>query len=513
MDFMRVYIPEHGGIDMEFYSYSSALMDNALGHPIRRQFNNNLYTLRGTCFQMENRVITEDGKAPPIVTLGNACKQSPRLGIKCATPFNNPFITDVMTSPILLPDGLSATHTQMELDQIFSSSCDQADLFTRGENKSGATTMPSGPRLYQSVLRSVHANTLPVDFVELAGGDIVYVTPTTVGLISTKRIMLFDYLHDGYVKATKLINCPPKFFGSVGDVCRPCSASSASPAHQIQCEDDKTFETFTIVSSKSVTIEDVHRGICIFASAKNGSCSSDVTMGAPPQPLNMAADAADGGGETLSLVKCMLRAAEKSTGRTLFRMDNIAEYTSRIISSGQHILDATASRTMQFDNYTDAEDASAARGCGNALVKGIGGFLQCAVPRVVGSRRRRRLLSAAGHHASILEHHGPSTASRARVINNPRMLPPVDTRQPVDASRDDPTNIIVPVATVLGVLFGIACIGGAVCARRRRRVAAHKPSPKPSPVAYTLLPQSRDAPILQSHINAANSFASRSRRS
>jgi hypothetical protein len=479
MDFMRVYIPEHGGIDMEFYSYSSALMDNALGHPIRRQFNNNLYTLRGTCFQMENRVITEDGKAPPIVTLGNACKQSPRLGIKCATPFNNPFITDVMTSPILLPDGLSATHTQMELDQIFSSSCDQADFFARG----GATTMPSGPRLYQSVLRSVHANTLPVDFVELAGGDIVYVTPTTVGLISTKRILLFDYLHDGYVKATKLINCPPKFFGTVGDVCRPCSASAASdtPAHQIQCKDGNTFETFTIVSSKSVTIEDVRRGICIFASAKNGSCSSDVTMGAPPQPLNMAADAADGGGETLSLVKCMLRAAEKSTGRSLFRLDNIAEYTSRIISNGQHILDATASRTMQFDNYTDAEDASAARGCGNALVKGIGGFLQCAVPRVVGARRRRRLLSAAGGGASILEHHGPSTASRARVINNPRALPPVDTRQPVDAIRDDGSPMTMRNALIAGtfIFFAVACCCGVVMRRAymRRRVAPYMALP------------------------------------
>ena len=29
MDFMRVYIPEHGGIDMEFYSYSSSLMVRA----------------------------------------------------------------------------------------------------------------------------------------------------------------------------------------------------------------------------------------------------------------------------------------------------------------------------------------------------------------------------------------------------------------------------------------------------------------------------------------------------
>ena len=471
MDFMRAYIPENGGIDMEIYSYSSALMDNALGHPLRRQFNNNLYTLRGTCFQMENRVITEDGKSPPIATLGNACKQAPRLGIKCATPFNNPFITDVMTSPILLPDGLSATHTQIELEQIFSSTCNQTD-FSAG----ASGQLPSGPRLYQSVLRSVHANTLPVDFVELGGGiaDVVYVTPTTVGLISTKRILLFDYLQDGYVKATKLISCPPGFFGTVGDVCRPCESGDTmqqTPAYQIQCKD--AFETFTIVSSKSVDIEDVQQGICIFTSAKNGSCSTDVSMAAQPQPLNMAADAAEGGGETLSLVKCMVRAAERNSGRSLFRLDNIAEYSSRIISTGQHILGASASRTMQFDNYNDTDTA---RGCANTLVKGIGSFLQCAVPKVVGARRRRRLLSTAGTPAAILEQHGPSTASRARVLNNPYAPPTHSDPAPPTVTNSDDVNI----ALILGVLSG-ALLAAALCIclivlRRSRRGYTRLPS-------------------------------------
>jgi hypothetical protein len=481
MDFMRVYIPENGGIDMEFYSYSSSLMDNALGHPLRRQFHNNLYTLRGTCFQMENRVITDDGKAPPIVTLGNACKQAPRLGIKCSTPFNNPFITDVMTSPILLPDGLSATHTHMELEEIFSSPCDQADFFA-GQNAS--QVMPSGPGLYQSVLRSVHANTLPVDFVELGGGiaDVVYVTPTTVGLISTKRIMLFDYLQDGYVKATKLISCPPGFFGTVGEVCRPCalesgsldiSTSMQSPAYQIQCKDSKAFETFTIVSSKSVAIEDVHRGICIFTSAKNGSCSEDVSMGAQPQPLNMAADAADGGGETLSLVKCMVRAAERNTGRTLFRMDNVAEYTSRIVSAGRHILDATDSRTMQFDNYTEIDDANTARGCANALVKGIGGFLQCAVPRVVGARRRRRLLSST--QAAIWEQHGPSMASRTRILNNPYVPIAPPTRSNVNSNNSGSDNVAVLIVGIVGCILGLGCIAMFFWLRRRSRRVSYTP--------------------------------------
>jgi hypothetical protein len=458
MDFMRVYVPENGGIDMEFYSYSSALMENALGHPLRRQFKNNLYTLRGTCFQMENRVITEDGKTPPVVTLGNACKQAPRLGIKCATPFNNPFITDVATSPILLPDGLSATHTQMELEEIFSTTCDQADFFAGAQR----SQLPSGPRLYQSVLRSVHANTLPVDFVELGGGiaDVVYVTPTTVGLISTKRILLFDYLQDGYVKATKLISCPTGSFGAVGDVCRPCESGNTmqqTPAYQIQCKEGKTFETFTIVASKSVDIEDVQHGICIFTSAKNESCSTDVSMAAQPQPLNMAADAAEGGGETLSLVKCMVRAAERNSGRSLFRLDNIAEYSSRIISTGRHILGAAASRTMQFDTYNDTDDANTARGCANTLVKGIGSFLQCAVPRVVGARRRRRLLSAP--RAAVWEQHGPSTAAKFRVLNNP-YTPPArpSTSAPTTSAASADVALIAGIVVMVFVVAIVICV-------------------------------------------------------
>ncbi len=100
---------------MEFYSYTTALMDNALGHPLTRYGgggNSLVYTLRGACFQIESRVLTEEGKAPPVITLGNTCKQAPRIGMKCALPLNNPFLTDVMTTPILLPDGLSATHTR-----------------------------------------------------------------------------------------------------------------------------------------------------------------------------------------------------------------------------------------------------------------------------------------------------------------------------------------------------------------------------------------------------------------
>ena len=128
MDFLKAFVPEQGGIDLEYYASTTNLMDNALGPQLIRfggggllPSNNLVYTLRASCFQMESRIILSmQGKSPPIVTLGNACKQAPMLGPKCSLPFNNPFITDIMTSPILLPDGLSATHTHLELSQIFS---------------------------------------------------------------------------------------------------------------------------------------------------------------------------------------------------------------------------------------------------------------------------------------------------------------------------------------------------------------------------------------------------------
>jgi len=128
MDFLKAFIPEQGGIDLEYYASTTNLMDNALGPQLIRfggggllPSNNLVYTLRASCFQLESRIMSpHQGKIPAAVTLGNSCKQAPQLGLKCLLPFNNPFLTDIMTSPILLPDGLSVTHTHLELSQIFS---------------------------------------------------------------------------------------------------------------------------------------------------------------------------------------------------------------------------------------------------------------------------------------------------------------------------------------------------------------------------------------------------------
>ena len=217
-------------------------------------------------------MVTSQGKVPLPATLGNLCKRTPQLGVQCTTPLNNPFITDVLTSPVLLPGGLSATHTHSDLSTIFSATCVPL-----------ANVTTAGPLLYETTLTNVYGNTTQVDFVELAGTlGIVYVTRTTVGLISTKRILFQDRDKPGYVRATNLIYCPPAYFGFVGSTCAPCNDIEAggyyvSVAWQIQCAvtsvDDggmvsEPYETLTIVASKNVTQDTIQTGICLFTEAK-----------------------------------------------------------------------------------------------------------------------------------------------------------------------------------------------------------------------------------------------------
>jgi hypothetical protein len=148
-------------------------------------------------------------------------------------------------------------------------------------------------------------------------------------------------------------------------------------AFQIQCSADG-FETFTVVASKNVSVEDMHRGVCIYTASKNGTCPSDVSL-APPQPFNMAADALDAAitnSNPTSIVRCLMADAERTTGRSLFRT-NSAEYNSRVVAQGRHILSATG----VSGNYSTPEDAVTARDCRGTIVKGVGGFLQCAIQK------------------------------------------------------------------------------------------------------------------------------------
>ena len=305
-----------------------------------------------------------------------------------------------------------------------------------------------------------------MDFVELAGIlDIVYITPTSVGLISTKRILFKDRTQPGYVRATNLIYCPPSFFGFVGGTCASCTDPTSrgyrtSVAWQIQCPIhgvqqkngiSSTFETFSMITSRNnITETDFLRGICIFSAAKNKSCPSmDAVSMDTPQQFNMAADTQDAIAAgvkvsttaTINLIHCLIAAAENQTETTLFRK-NAAEYTTRVISQGSSIVAASA-RAGIFSNanYLLPDDQDIALRCKASMVYGLGAFLKCAAVASGGGniiinsssttqvRRRRSLLfdsntqaldsnGGGGGSVMLMEHQGVAVASLTTISWN-----------------------------------------------------------------------------------------------
>jgi cysteine-rich repeat protein len=493
LDRLRVYIPEEGGLDLQYHANTLNRFDNALGAPLIRysQDQQLVYTLRGTCLQAESRLITSDGRSPPTVTLGNACKRAPRLGLECALPFNNPFITDVMTSPVLLPLGLSVHHTHAELTAIFNASC--ASL---------ANMSNAGPLLYQSILESVYGNTTPVDFVELPRTrDIVYITPTSVGLISTKRILFTDRMQPGYVRATDLIYCPPNAFGSVGGVCHLCNNTAApgyyvSIAWQIQCPRraraggiSPPFETYTMIGSPEIDQPLLRASACLFAESRNVSCPDALTY-TPPQVFNLNADqyaAADtlpdgGPSSSTDLIGCLIRAAETEWSVPLLRA-NPPEFLGRVISQGANLLQASAITQPTTPRYSNpATDQPRFASCKMAVSRGIADFTGCVVPQLtalVPAGRRRRLLQA-GAVPVATAHHDLAVGSTT-YVTYARTLPGADTASPISAppsakSQSSSEGDAFPIAIAAGVGVGgvvlvilLFCLFRNPSARRARR--------------------------------------------
>ena len=486
LEFLRAYVVEDGGIDLQYYSETTNLYDNALGAPLVRygQSNNNLvYTLRGACFQVESRVVTSAGKSPPVATLGNACKRAPMLGLGCATPLNNPFLTDAVTSQVLLPQGLSATHTHAELSLLLGASCRQL---------SNVTT--AGPLLYRSVLRNVYGNTTPVDFVEHPGTlDVLYITPTSVGLISTKRVLLQDQYQPGYARATNALYCPPGRFGAVGGVCRNCTDAAApgyytSVPWQMYCTTATTattsppFETFTLIASRNTTQDVVHAGVCLFAQGRGGDqqpCPPALQM-LPLQPFNVAANLLEAGlappTADQDLFLCLLAALETAiVGRA-----HPAEYNTRVVSpGGLYLTSAAAAAAAKTTTTTTTPILQSCRG---KLSRGVGAFLSCAIPQIpfvlandtsttstndtTNARRRRRLLQAAVPSGSnnnnlnaYTEHQGVSAAS-STTISWSRTLPngsnPINNNNNGNANANNGGDNGFPLW--IGVTIGIVSV-------------------------------------------------------
>jgi hypothetical protein len=425
---LTVYIHVEGGIDMGYF-LSTNTMDNALGIPIVHTVDNVLYTSLGTCFMMESRIITSKGTTPPLVTLGNACKNVPEQGLLCATPLNNPFSNDIMSSPYLLPQGLSVTHTHSELSTIFSSTCSL--------NNNNNT---SGPLLYQSILRNTYANTTPIDFVPVpASKDIVYITRTSIGLITTKSTHFTDKSNPGYCRATNLLYCPHGYFGSVGSVCASCTNThhpmyGKSVAWQIKCAGLQTTPGRRLLLAQTppherlsmivagdpydTTIPTViHDALTSYTVQKGSASAPRQTFVSPLQQYNMDADRLTSLylTPTSSLVECLIAATENRTQRSFLKNKTSgegAEFASTILSyssTDSPILTAMAIVT---------QPNLAASSCRASMLQRdpLQGWLSCVAFSQTAnttSSTRRRLLqtTTAANGVKIYEHQGTTLAS------------------------------------------------------------------------------------------------------
>ena len=434
-----VYVHAEGGTDIGF-AVGTNIMDNAMGPIITRTLGTQVYTSRGSCFMAQSKVITSKGRTPPTVTLGNACRNVPLFGWHCATPLNNPFMTDVISSPYLLPRGLSATHTHTELSAIFSATCESVPNAT------------SGAMMYKNLLDNTNANTTPIDFVPLSStGDIVFITSTSVGLISTKRTVLFDRTNPGYCRATNLLYCPHGSFGAVGDVCHSCDNTSApmhgrSVAWQIKCAGNATagassrrllslaqtppFERFSmVVGSAESVASTVHQAIAQYTTTKGTTppAESDTFL-SPMQQYNMAADSLASliiTTASVTLIECLIAAAENATKRALFKNNTSgtgAEFTATLVSyaAGQPLLTAIA-RTVAVSQTDD---------CSYLLSKDpLQGWLRCtALAKTAGGAGRRLLQTTANNGVLIVEHQGTTLGSNSIISWSSESAPVITPR-------------------------------------------------------------------------------------
>jgi cysteine-rich repeat protein len=446
MQFLRAYIPQDGGIDIAYAAFTNP-MDNAMGHPIVRygssETNKMTYTLNGACFQADNSIYVK-GSTPPSITLGNTCKNTPTLGMGCSTPLNNPFITPVITSPYLLPEGLLTTHTHRDLSLIFS--------LSRSSTSSNISS--SGPMIYKSILQSTYANTTPVDFVELPGiMDIVYITKTSIGLISTKRFILEDRNNIGYCRATNIIYCKDGYFGTVElGVCYPCTNTSSpgyqiSVAWQIKCAatavagggkrrllsvtESAPYEKISVIITRDITEDHIRSGLTTYQ--KNRGINASLTgMVTPMQQYNMAADTLDSGyvSTGYGYIQDLIKIAEAKRGKKFSRV-NSAEYSTTWISSGTTSLlaasDAITNASGSNDNLNLTEAEQKILSVCWAYKRTVRGALGCFIPQIVNNNAsnsttgvgKRRLLqqqtSTPVDVPNIVEHQGLTLGSSTAI--------------------------------------------------------------------------------------------------
>ena len=232
------------------------------------------------------------------ITLSDTCTLVAANGWQCAMPLRNGFATDVVGSPFLMPTGITSTMTHEQLSQVFS------DANMARANVSGA----SGVTLYQQMLVNAYSGTLPVDMVEVPStGDLAYITPTALHVLSSKGVILQDYQHYPYCLAHNAILCPTGQFGSVGGTCQPCPVTtSVNPtvAEQIQCVmqpasgqrrllsnmQSPPAITFTLRTSFGILKEEIDLAICRYMMLRGHACDVTPSQISTLTPANVDAD-------------------------------------------------------------------------------------------------------------------------------------------------------------------------------------------------------------------------------
>lgn len=392
MHFLTAFIPEYGGYDISYtvstgQKTEEGTMDNVLGLPLIRRGSNEIskmkYTLRGACFQAKSETSTRSSRSPPVVSLGNICNNGISNELGCTTPFNNPFITDIVSSPYLLPEALNSLNTHWELSQIF-------DQITYNNTQQQTISSSSGAFFYKTILKNMYANSTPIDFVEIpTTHDIIYITPISIGLIGTKQFQLFDPKNRGYCKPTDMIFCPPNHFGSVSHgICSMCNDTNApgfgiSVGWQIKCaattlsklsKYDKTnfiapnllnvehatpAERYSTLISKNVNDVVMYEAVCAYLQIMNLSCPDKTQTGlTPKQQFNSAADmesqeytnimngalsSNSSTTTTTSFIQNLINKAESRLERSLTPKEYAGEYLSTWTSPGDTLLKATSS--------------------------------------------------------------------------------------------------------------------------------------------------------------------------
>jgi len=510
LQFLKAYIPEDGGYDIAYVVSTRKIMDNAMGLPMIRYGKRVKYSSQGACFTAQNQAMSsQTGMRPPSIALGNICKHTQ---IDCSTPFNNPFITDIVMSPYLIPEGLNSFNTHWQLSQVFSSiHCDELN-----HNSTLSQESISGALFYKKILNDVYANTTPIDFVEIPSTqDVIYITATSIGLIGTKQTILLDPKNKGYCKVHDMIYCPDDFFGSVEHgVCRLCNDTSSpgfgtSIAWQVKCAikiipnsnianavPDKIknnlhvapSERYSTLTSKNVDEFHMYDAVCTYLKSLGEACPERrLSILGPKQQFNIAADRQDSilsvDVQNTNLIQCLIRQAEQRLSMPISNQQD-AEYISTWTTEGFGLLktltadfssilsrgvsqNALNNITLQNKTYSYNESKLLETCMYNNYIK-IVKWLQCAIPFIISSTEnaatgnRRRLLQsdpASLPVPKINENQGITMVSTTPVTYQPDLppIPVVDPPAPPSKSEGEsfPFAIGIGIGVAAVVVLGI----------------------------------------------------------